>query len=393
VNVERGAAAGSACRDDIGLHPENSQSPQWNQARRRTSGIVILGVPVRFHFTFVLLLLFLLFAGFKDPAGAAADILFVVLLFISVLFHELGHAVTARRYGIRTQEIVLYPIGGVARITATAPPKAELWIALAGPFVNFAIAGVLLGGLFLARRSVGMDGILKATDENLVERTVAANLLLAVFNLLPAFPMDGGRVLRALLAMWKGEARATEIAAKAGRTLAIGMGLYGLLSAHFMLLFIALFVYLGATQEGMASAGRSLMEGATVRSAMITEFRTLPHGSTMRDAAQLLLATTQQDFPVVHGSQVVGLLDRTAFLRGMAMEGGEAYVSAVMDRNFLRLNPEMDLTQAIPLISESGPCALVMREEHLEGLLTRENLSEFLLLRRFGMAPAPAKSS
>ena len=122
------------------MHPENGQSLQSNEARRRASGIVILGVPVRFHFTFVLLLLFLLFAGFKDPAGAAADILFVLLLFVSVLFHELGHAVTARRYGIRTHEIVLYPIGGVARMAKTAPPKAEFWIALAGPFVNLVMA-------------------------------------------------------------------------------------------------------------------------------------------------------------------------------------------------------------------------------------------------------------
>ena len=325
----------------------------------------------------------------------AADVLFVVFLFVSVLFHELGHAVTARRYGIRTLEIVLYPIGGVARIEKSAPPKAELWIALAGPFVNIVIAGLLLGGLLLARHSMRLDRILEATDENILERIAAANLLLAAFNMVPAFPMDGGRVLRALLAIWKGEARATEIASKAGRALAIAMGLYGLLSAQFMLLFIALFVYLGATQEGMASAGRALVEGATVRTAMITEFHTLPHGSTIRDAAQLLLATTQQDFPIVHGDQVVGLLDRTAFLRGMAMEGGEAYVSAVMDRNFLRLNPDMDLSQAIPLMSESGPCALVMREEQLEGLLTRENLSEFLLLRRFGMMPAaaPTKTS
>lgn len=362
--------------------------------RRAPAGLVLFGVPVRFHFTFVLLLVFLVFfVVSKGQASAAADALFILCLFASVLLHELGHAVVARRHGIRTLEIVLYPIGGVAKLQKNPPPKAELWIALAGPAVNVVIAGVILGGVAVARQSVAVGEILVPTDANLLERIAAINLLLAAFNMLPAFPMDGGRVLRSLLALWKGEARATQIAARAGRALAIAMGLFGLLSGHFLLIFIAFFVYLGATQEGLASAGRSLMEGTPVRSAMITQFHTLPHGSTMREAAELLLSTTQQDFPVLHGDRVIGLLDRTAFLRGMASEGAEAYVSSVMDRNFLRLSPDMDLAEVLPLMAEAGPCALVMNEDRLEGLLTRENLSEYLLLRRFGMMEPPGKSA
>ena len=140
----------------------------------------------------------------------------------------------------------------------------------------------------------------------------AAICVLCLFNLLPAFPMDGGRILRAVIARCRSEERATRIAAATGRMLAILLGLVGLLTAQFMLVFIAFFVYLGAAQEGAAVAGRSLTQGVPVRAAMITDYRTLPHGSTVRDAANLLLATSQQDFPVMHGDQVIGLLPATA---------------------------------------------------------------------------------
>ena len=200
--------------------------------------------------------------------------------------------------------------------------------------------------------------------------------------------MDGGRVLRAVLARFKSEDEATRIAAWAGRMLAIGMGLYGLLSMQFMLVFIAFFVYLGAAQEGAAAMGRTLTHGIPVRAAMVTEFHTLPHGSTIRDAANLLLATSQQDFPIVHGTSVIGLLPRNSLLRALAAQGPEAYVSSAMDREFRRLSPDEDLAGALPAMAQAGSCALVMEDDRLVGLLTTENLSEFLLLRRFGMNPA-----
>jgi stage IV sporulation protein FB len=226
--------------------------------------------------------------------------------------------------------------------------------------------------------------------DDLLRRIAVGNLYLAAFNMTPAFPMDGGRVLRALLSMWKGEQAATQIAVGAGRTIAVAMGLYGLATGQVFLLFIAFLVYMAAAQERMASTGRALTQGLPLRAAMITDFRTLPHGSTMRDAADLLVSTSQQDFPVVHGDTVIGLLDRTSFVRGVASEGGEALVSSVMNRNFVRLDPEMDLAEALPALSEAGPCALVMDGEKLVGLLTPENISEFLLLRKLGVEP-PAR--
>ncbi len=353
-----------------------------------TMGTVrLFGVPVRFHFTFVLLIVFLIVMGVGAKQSNAMFALYLIGLFASVLLHELGHAWVGKRYGVRTLEIVMFPIGGVARLERTPKAAEELWIALAGPFVNIVIAGLLFVYLFYRNQLLPLGELFEATDANLAQRIAAGNLVLAAFNLLPAFPMDGGRILRALLARKKPEDEATRAAASAGRMLAIGMGLYGLLSMQFMLVFIALFVYLGAAQEGAAAKARVLTQGVPVRAAMITEVHTLPHGSTVRDAANLLLATSQQDFPVMHGTTVIGLLPRRRLLRALASEGPDAYVSGAMDRDFTRIAPDMDLTAALPSMAQTGSCALVMEEDRLVGLLTTENLSEFLLLRGFGMEP------
>jgi Zn-dependent protease/CBS domain-containing protein len=340
----------------------------------------IFGVPIRLHFTFLLLLVFLLFIGIGESQSGASTAIYILALFGSVLLHELGHALVARYFGIRTVEIVMFPIGGVSR--PDRPPKAreELWIALAGPAVNLLIAGCIALWSWHTDRLAPISELLQPTDANLAQRIGIGNLILALFNLLPAYPMDGGRVLRSLLARWRPEDEATKISAATGQALAVGLGLFGLLSANFMLVFIAMFVYLGAQQEGAVARGRILTVGFPVRAAMVTDFRTLQHGDTIRDAGNLLLATSQQDFPVMHGGSVVGLLTRSALIRSMLSQGPDAYVAGVMDRDFVRLPPEMDLSEAFA--KTSGTCALVMDEDNLLGLLTAENLSEFLVLRQ-----------
>ncbi len=353
--------------------------------------IRLAGVPVRFHFTFVLLVVFLVVAGLGSRQSGWGYAGYVLALFGSVILHELGHAVVAKGYGIRTIDITMFPIGGVARLEKSPPARQELWIALAGPLVNVVIAGALFGWLFYRNALVGWPDLLEPSDTNLLQRIAAGNLILAAFNLLPAYPMDGGRVLRALLARSRSENEATRVAAAAGRMLAIAMGLYGLLSMQFMLVFVAFFVYLGAAQEGAAARGRSLAHGVPVRAAMITDFRTLPHGSSVRDAANLLLATSQQDFPVVHGTQVIGVLPRNNLLRALAQEGPDAYVTPFLNREFVSLDPDMDLADALTSMGQAAGCALVMRDGELVGLLTTENLAEYLMLRRFGMEPARAK--
>ena len=355
-----------------------------DRVKRRSGGLRIFGVPIRFHFTFILLVIFLVTFGVQGGQSALFNVIYILALFASVLLHELGHVAVSKRYGIRTVEIVMYPIGGVARLERSPKPREELWIALAGPAVNVLIAAVMFSYLGYVRAEIDWSSLTTPRDTNLVARIALGNLILAAFNMIPAFPMDGGRVLRALLARWQTEEVATRMAASAGRVFAILIGLYGLTSMQFMLVFIAFFVYIGASQETAAVVGRSLTEGIPVRSAMITDFRTLEHGSTVREAANLLLATSQQDFPIVLGTQVMGLLGRNALLRGMAGEGPDAYVAGIMDREFPRVAPEDSLTDAIPLLARIS-CVLVMEEDQLRGLLTRENVSEFMMLRRFGM--------
>jgi Zn-dependent protease len=347
----------------------------------------VFGVPVRLHFTFVLLAVFLIMVGVTGDQSALVSVVYIDALFGSVLLHELGHALVSKRYGIKTLEIVMFPIGGLARLERMPKAREELWIALAGPFVNILIAAAIFGTIAIRELPVNLHELIRPTDANLAERIGFGNLILAAFNLIPAFPMDGGRILRSLLARKHSEEVATQMAARAGRALAILMGFYGLLTMQFMLIFIAFFVYLGATQEGAAAMGRALVQGIPVRDAMVTDYRTLPHGATIREAADLLLATSQQDFPVMHAGSVIGLLGRTALLRAMAVEGPDAYVSGTMDRNYVSLAPATDMAEALPVLASAGTCALVMENDQLLGLLTTENVSEYLLLRRFGMQP------
>ncbi len=347
----------------------------------------VFGVPIRLHFTFLLLVVFLIFIGIGGKQSGATTALYVIALFGSVLIHELCHALVARMYGLHTREIVMFPIGGVSRLESQPKPRQEPLIALAGPAANLIIGVVLLA---TQHDFLPLEKLTVPTDANLVERIALGNLLLGLFNLLPAYPMDGGRILRALLALRRTEDEATQIAARAGRFLAIAMGLFGLLSQNFVLIFVALFVYLGAAQEGAAARGRSLTSGFPVRAAMITEFRSLSHGNTIREAGDLLLSTAQQDFPVMHGTEVIGLLTRSALMRAMLSAGPDSYVAAAMDRDYVRVAPDMGLAEALPLVTTAGSCALVMDGERLMGLLTAENLYEFMLLRQVSMAQARA---
>mgnify|MGYP000713559769 CR=1 FL=1 len=369
------------------MDPENRTEQQPAPIAGAVGSFRVLGVPVRFHFTFLLLLVFLLFLGFSGRQSGPATAVYVLALFGSVLLHELGHSLAARFYGVKTVEIVMFPIGGVARLDRALRAREELWIALAGPAVNFVIAAAILSYLFATNSLVPAEQLLNATDENLLERIAIGNIILALFNLLPAYPMDGGRVLRSLLARFRPENEATRVAAKTGRIFAGLMGLYGLLSMNFMLVFVALFVYLGANQEGVAAEGRALTEGIPVRAAMIRDFRTLEHGSTIRDAAELLIATSQQDFPVVFGERVMGLLGRAELLKAIVSAGPDAYVSSVMNRDFLSLSPDELLPDAMQKLTAGGSCALVLENDRLVGLLTVENISEYLLLRKVGLAP------
>ena len=246
--------------------PDTPRPSEDKPAQAPISGTIgmfrILGVPVRLHFTFILLLIFLLFIGIGGQQSGATTAVYILALFGSVLLHEVGHTLVARHYGIRTTEIVMFPIGGVSRPERIPKAHEEFWIAISGPLVNALIAAGLFGWLATRHQFVPLELLKDPTDANLAERIATGNFLLFIFNLLPAYPMDGGRVLRSLLARFKPEEEATRIAASAGQVLAGMLGLFGLLSSNFMLVFVAMFIYLGASQEGAAVRGRLLTAGA-----------------------------------------------------------------------------------------------------------------------------------
>lgn len=354
--------------------------------------IRLFGIPVRFHFTFWLGLAWLISTGVGGQQSPIGNTIFVVALCASVLLHEAGHALMARRFGIKTVEIVMLPLGGLTRLERQPGSGEEFWVALAGPLVNFVIGGSLVGWIYSQGGTLSMDHWEKIADGNIASRLAVANLALSLFNLLPAFPMDGGRVMRSLLAARRSYEEATRLTARLGTAIAAAMGLYGLLSANFLVVFLAFFVFVGATHEVMAVSTQTLMRGAVVRESMITDFRTLHHGNTLREAAELLLATSQQDFPVLTGTETVGLLSRAALLQALSAEGPDGYVAGAMDREFVRLTPEMDLADAAPLMAGARGCALVVEEDRLVGMLTTENLSEFLVLRQI-RAARPAEQT
>lgn len=356
--------------------PQQASSPWAFQIAR------IAGIPVRIHFTFLLLLGW--FAWFEASQGRnpVVEVLFIVGIFLCVLLHEFGHALTARRYGIRTRDIVLYPIGGVARVESLGKPNQEFWIALAGPMVNVVLAAVIWLGLTVTGIGAMPTGT-TLDDENFVRRLLMVNIVLALFNLIPAFPMDGGRILRAILAGRLGQERGTIIAARIGQLFAILFFIGGLFLGNFILMFVGVFIFLGATGEGIAQAPvQHAIDGKHVRDAMITRFETLTHGQTLGDAADALLNTYQQDFPVLIGDRVLGVLSQEKLLHGLARDGRAAYVSEAMNRNFGRVSPDDDLQSVLMHFSNSKEPVLVFENEKLVGLLTVENIGEFILVRQ-----------
>jgi CBS domain-containing protein len=288
---------------------------------------------------------------------------------------------TARRYGIATRDITLLPIGGVSNLERMPEdPKQELAVALAGPAVSAAIAVVLYFLLAITGRFVPLEHFLHAGGSFLAN-LMWVNVLLVVFNLLPAFPMDGGRVLRALLATQLDYARATRIAAGVGQAVAILFGLLGLFVNPWLLL-IAIFVYLGAEAESRMVAARSTFRNVPVREAMMTKFRTLSESDTLGHAIEELLAGAQHDFPVVSDGHIVGVLPRATLLQALAQGDQNTRVSDVMDHECAVVDEEAVLDQTFQQMKERGCTSVpVVHGGALVGVLTLENIGEWAMIQ------------
>jgi Zn-dependent protease len=347
------------------------------------------GIDVFLHFTFLVLLAIIWGSSLisRGPSAALEATALWLAVFTCVLLHEYGHALTARAYGIRTRDITLLPMGGLARLEKMPDnPWQEIVVAVAGPAVNVVIAA-LLGVLILVTGGFGpVENLdLGVAGGSFWQRLFAINIGLVVFNLLPAFPMDGGRVLRGVLGLMIDPVRATKIAAVVGQGMAVVFVLVAFFAQAPMLFLIAFFVWIGAQAEVGASEERSVLEGVVVRQAIMTDFHTLGVFDGLRDASALVLRGSQQDFPVLEGGpdgRVAGVLTRAGLMRGLAAHGLDGRVVEAMDRDLPVVQADDLLEEVLPGLRETGcSAAPVYAGGQLVGLLTMENIGELMMIR------------
>jgi Zn-dependent protease len=348
----------------------------------------IRGIGIYIHFTFLLLLGWIVLGSYMrthDLHEALSDTLFVALVFGIIVLHELGHAFAAARYGITTRDITLLPIGGVARLERMPEdPRQELVVALAGPAVNVVIAAGLFVGMSASAELSALGHfprMASLTQGALLSRLLLINIWLVLFNLIPAFPMDGGRVLRALLAMRMDYVSATQRAASIGQAIALLFGFIGLFS-NPLLLFIALFVWIGAAQEAHVVQAKGALAGIPVGEVMIRDFKTLAPEDMLSVAARHVLDGFQQDFPVVKDEKLVGLLTRSDLLGALMRYGETGQVGQVMRTTFEVAHPtEMLDTVMVRLQATESHALPVTRGEKVVGIVMMESVAEYLMFQ------------
>ncbi len=342
----------------------------------------LAGSEIRVHLTFLILLGWIAFVDYQQAgaAGALSGVVFLLAVFACVALHELGHALAARRYGIATPDITLLPIGGVARLSRLPErPSEEIVIAVAGPAVNVAIAAVLV--LFLhVRFDLASVTSFGAYAHGFFTRLAVVNVFLVLFNLIPAFPMDGGRVLRALLSYRLGRRRATVVAGRIGQVLAVGFAIAGLLSGNTILVLIAAFVFLAAQAE-IGGANVDAARGVPVDRAMIRTFQALAPQSTVEQAADAVLKTTQNEFPVVDGAGAFrGILTRADILNARTTAAPGAPVFTLMTGSVPTVASGQPLALAVDVIRRgvSPFVGVVDAGGRFIGYLSRERIAELM---------------
>jgi len=357
------------------------------------------GIDVRVHWTFLLLLAFFAFIGYQTSgnlAGALTPTAVIVALFVCVLLHEFGHSLVAQRLGIEIRSITLLPIGGVSNLESLPEkPSDEVKITIAGPLVNVVLApvffgvGLLLGAvpripadIFTGIGSVGQFFFYLGY----------LNVVLAVFNLLPAFPLDGGRILRGLLATRLGALRATEISSTVGQLFAIAFFLIGLISGNFLLALVAVFIYFGARGESQMVRGRELTSGLSVSDVMGTKPRTetVTPSHTFGEVLDSVIHGYQEDFPVVDESgKLLGMITRNEIMTAAHSPENYSSVRELMKTNVPTISSQADLfEEGLRILQQSGFRALPVTENgELVGMLTIEDVGHASLL-----GPLPKKT-
>jgi Zn-dependent protease/predicted transcriptional regulator len=368
---------------------------KWSFSVARVSGI-----DIKIHATFAAILGLGAFqwgfpkgfAGESSFSGAVFGMGLMILLFTCVVLHELGHSLVAQKFGLKVREIVLLPIGGIARLEKNPEkPLHELLIAAAGPLVNVAIAVLLFFAGGLAVNLGALEG------RSLLETPVGppslavlwgwlftANVALAVFNMIPAFPMDGGRVLRAALAMKMGFSRATRIATSVGQAIAFAFGLFGVLTGNFLLVLVAFFVFMGAGQERAEEQARTVLTTLRVGDAYNKHALTLVPGDHVSKVVDYILTSYQPDFAVLQGSGFLGVITRDDILKTLANEVTDLYVAGIMKREVLSVQASQGLDEVRRLLGEKGErIAAVMDGETFLGLVSAEDIGEALVVSSF----------
>ncbi|HTR50008.1 MAG TPA: site-2 protease family protein [Kofleriaceae bacterium] len=342
----------------------------------------IAGIPIYIHASFILLLVWVAMSylgGSHEAATTAKGFVLVASVFTIVVLHELGHALVARRFGIATHDITLYPIGGISRLDhMPEKPKEELLVAIAGPAVNAVLAAAIYLGLRLSGAGAGGNPL--TIGGAFFVQLMWINISLGAFNLLPAFPMDGGRILRAILGFRMDHARATAAAARIGRGLAVVMGIAGLAWSP-LLVVIAIFVWMAAGQEARAERMKRALGGVSVANAMVTHVETVAPETALDAAAARLLDGFQHDFPVVDGTTVVGMLTHGDVMRGLGTHRHELTVGDVMHREYPVASAEEGLTGVLGRLPPDGSSIVVIQDDRLVGLLDPDHINKLLAVR------------
>lgn len=346
------------------------------------------GIQIEVHWTFTLLLIWVAFLEFQR-GGTVATILmnmtFILVLFFCVVLHELGHALTAKRFQVNTKRITLLPIGGVASLERIPEkPQQELLVALAGPAVNVVIAMFLLLFIpmneYLSMDAENLESVLSAVSvQNFLFFLFLANAMLVVFNMIPAFPMDGGRVFRALLSFKFGRVKATEVAAGLGQALAVLFFVFGLFLNPFLIL-IALFIFFGAFGENQMVKQGALLKGHQVREAMLTDITILGTSTSVEEVVAIILKGTEKQFIVMDGNEILGTLDHKTVLKHA--KEPKRLVVEIMRKEVQEIEASSEVTKALELLAKGGTTFLaVTSNNQLVGAIDRTNIGEFILLQ------------